>query len=365
MTVYSDDFNPDYAIHPGEYLEEVLESRNITNRDFADRVGLTEKAVSQIVNGKALYSPETAIAFEKALDIKAEIWLNLADTYQLFVARTEERRRLESEETAEWVNKFPLPDMRKLQIIPNIRKTDILADHILRFFKVSNPDTWDEYTEKKAASFRRSTKFKESPEATAVWLRIAERASEEIETTPFDKASFRETLKAIQILTTDTQRDFISEMTNLCASSGVTFVIVPELKATHLSGAARWLSPEKAMIALSLRYKKNDQFWFSFFHEAAHILLHGKKTTFLDAKGNDIDETEQEADRFAANHLMPQGLYQTFIERKGYSEWEVRDAARSFGIHPGIVVGRLQHEKHIPFSWHNGLKETIERGNKK
>ena len=141
MTVYNDDFNPDYAIHPGEYLEEVLESRNITNRDFADRVGLTEKAVSQIVNGKALYSPVTAIAFEKALDIKAEIWLNLADAFQLFVARIEERRRLESEETADWVRKFPLSDMRKLQIVPNVRKTEVLADHILRFFNVSDPDT--------------------------------------------------------------------------------------------------------------------------------------------------------------------------------------------------------------------------------
>ncbi len=154
MTAYNDDFNPDYAIHPGEYLEEVLESRNITNRDFADRVGLTEKA---------LYSPKTAIAFEKALDIKAEIWLNLADSFQLFVAKTEERRRLESEETADWIRKFPLSDMRKLQIVPNVRKTEIIADHILRFFNVSDPDTWDEYIEKKAASFRKSTRFTESP----------------------------------------------------------------------------------------------------------------------------------------------------------------------------------------------------------
>ncbi len=354
MTAYNDDFNPDYAIHPGEYLEEVLESRNITNRNFADRVGLTEKA---------LYSPKTAIAFEKALDIKAEIWLNLADSFQLFVAKTEERRRLESEETADWIRKFPLSDMRKLQIVPNVRKTEIIADHILRFFNVSDPDTWDEYIEKKAASFRKSTRFTESPEATAVWLRIAEKSAEEIETTPYRKSDFREALDSIRNLTTKNQDEFVPNMVEICAACGVAFIIVPELKATHLSAAARWLSPEKALIALSLRFKKNDQFWFSFFHEAAHILLHGKKRTFLDAMGNDTDETEKEADRFAANHLIPQSSYQAFVERKGYSEWEVREAARSFGIHPGIVVGRLQYEKHVPFSRLNGLKETIERKN--
>lgn len=76
--------------------------------------------------------------------------------------------------------------------------------------------------------------------------------------------------------------------------------------------------------------------------------------------GNDTDETELEADRFAANHLIPQGLYQAFVERRGYSESEVREAARSFGIHPGIVVGRLQHEEYIPFSRLSGLKVPIE-----
>lgn len=172
MTVYNDDYKPDYAIHPGEYLEDILENRNITNRDFADRVGLTEKAVSQIVNGKALYSPETAIAFEKTLDIKAEIWLNLADTYQLFIAKSEERRRLESGETAEWVKKFPLSDMRKLNIVPNIRRTDILADHILRFFNVSDSRRTTNSGSHSSMKLHTSSFMERKPHSSTPWETI-------------------------------------------------------------------------------------------------------------------------------------------------------------------------------------------------
>ncbi len=153
----------------------------------------------------------------------------------------------------------------------------------------------------------------------------------------------------------------IDRLIALCASVGVALVFTPELPKTHLSGIARWLSKDKALIQLSLRHKKNDHMWFSFFHEAGHILLHGKKKMFIDEGkgGGDHAEVEAEANRFASDHLIPARDYATFAAENDLSAAGIKRFARRLGIAPGIVVGRLQHERLIPHWKHNELREPL------
>ncbi len=150
-------------------------------------------------------------------------------------------------------------------------------------------------------------------------------------------------------------------MKKLCAEAGVALVFIPEFEKTHLSGVTQWLTPDKALIIMSLRYKTNDHFWFTFFHEAGHILLHGKKQTFIDMNNyNNADEEENEADKFSRNILIPEGDFNEFKE-KGLSD--VHDIARfagEIGIHPGIVLGCLQHDGIIKYNFHNQLKDKFE-----
>lgn len=350
---------PDYVIHPGEYLEEVLESREIKKRDFAERAGLSVKAVSQIINGKALYSPDVALMLEKTLNINAEIWLNMADAYQLFEARVKERIHLETEKTKEWVRQFPTADLKRMGLIPDTRKVELLADGLLRFLNVSSPEVWDEYNQKKAVSYRKSEKFKESGEATAVWLRLAEREAEKIETEKFDRHVYKRILPEIRELTIKTPDKFYPEMVELCCSAGVALVLVPELKGTHISGAACWLSQHKAMIAVSLRYKTNDHFWFTFFHEAAHILLHGKKNIYIDIKEEGTSLEEQEANKFAGGLLIQEKNYQQFILQNKFFPSDIKSFSQKINIHPGIVTGRLQHDGFIEYNWCNELKRRV------
>ena len=350
-------YSPDYVIHPGEYLEEILNSREMKKRDFAERIGLSVKAVSQIINGKALYSPDVALMLEKTLDISAEIWMNMADAYQLFEAREKERNHLETEKTRAWVSRFPTADLKRMRLIPNTKKAEVLADGILRFLNVSNPEVWDEYNQKKAVSYRKSDKFKESKEATAVWLRIAEREAEGIETENFDRNVFKRVLSEIRELTVLPPNKFYPKMIELCQSAGVALVLVPELKDTHISGAACWLSQHKAMIAISLRYKTNDHFWFTYFHEAAHILLHGKKNIYIDIKEDGVSEEEKEANDYAVEILIPESKYQKFVQKDQFFPNYITAFAKEINIHPGLVVGRLQHDEKIKHSWHNSLKE--------
>jgi HTH-type transcriptional regulator/antitoxin HigA len=149
-------------------------------------------------------------------------------------------------------------------------------------------------------------------------------------------------------------------MCQLCWDAGVVFFLVPTIPRAHISGVARWLNPHKALIQLSLYGKTNDRFWFTFFHEAAHILLHGKKEIFLDEweKGEKLESQQEiEADQWAKEFLIPPEYDTELATLK--SKQAVTEFSEKLGIHPAIVVGRLQHEGRIPMDWMNGFRESF------
>ena len=127
-----------------------------------------------------------------------------------------------------------------------------------------------------------------------------------------------------------------------------------------MSGAARWLTPEKALIQLCLRYNTDDQYWFSFFHEAGHILLHGKKDVFVDDGSRASSHKEKAADTFAADFLIPGTELGAFFENKPINEQTVTLFANQIAISPSIVIGRLQHDELISFNRLNHLKHHFE-----
>ena len=147
-----------------------------------------------------------------------------------------------------------------------------------------------------------------------------------------------------------------------CCKAGVALVWVKPLPKARLSGAAWWLSPRKPVIALSARHKSDDHLWFSLFHEAAHIMLHSKKGVFVDGANGDVDAVEAEANEWAARSLVPSSAWQRFLAANAYrSEDAIRSFAAEQEIAPGIIVGRLQHEKLLPWrSRLNRLKVRLE-----
>jgi HTH-type transcriptional regulator/antitoxin HigA len=352
-------FKPDYAIHPGAYLAEILESREIKKNDFARRAGISPKAVSQIINGKALYSSELALVFERVLGVDARLWMNLASSWQLFQTERKEERKLANEATKTWLKRFPVADLRKLGIVPNTRKPQELAEAILRFLGVSSPESCSEWISSRAVAFRKSSAYNESNEATSIWLKLAEIRSATQDIPMYNRETFKKHLSDVRNLTRASFPGAIDRLQEICAKSGVYFVIIPKLSGIRLSGASWWLGNDRPMLAFSLRYGTNDHFWFTFFHEAAHILLHGKKGIFLDSQDDNDAPDEQEADTFARNSLIALGSWNSFIAGANFYEPAIKAFAASQGVHPAIVVGRLQHESRIEKSWHNGLKESI------
>jgi Zn-dependent peptidase ImmA (M78 family) len=191
----------------------------------------------------------------------------------------------------------------------------------------------------------------------AAWLRLCEIEAQKVACEPFDKAKFRAAAQSIRSLTVEEPKAFVPELLARCAGAGVAVVLVPEIKGAPVAGAAKWLTPEKAMIGLNLRGKTNDRFWFTFFHEAGHVLNDSKKEIFIDME-YERDPRETRANQFAANLLIPA---QCDDELRSLTTYAAAEAfARKIGIGPGIVVGRLQREGIIKHSQFNGLKQRLE-----
>jgi len=191
------------------------------------------------------------------------------------------------------------------------------------------------------------------------WLRQGEVEAGRLDCGTFDREAFIGVLGRARRLTGELPQSFVPALQELCGPCGVAVVFVPELPGLRVWGATRWLSPTRALIQLSLRYKTDDHLWFTLFHEAGHILLHNKRDVFVESGISD-DEEERAADRFAANHLIPPSDFQRLRQEAPFSEGAVREFAQELGIAPGIVVGRLQHDGLLSFTHLNRLKRHYE-----
>ncbi len=348
-------FVPDYAVPPGEILEETLEARGIKKKEFAERCGISEKTVNLIIRGKAPVLPATAIQFERVLGVSAAVWNNLEAAYRLHRASADERERLDEQHS--WAKRFPINELIERGFMEKPSDAIDAVRKLLKFFAVGSIQVWDKRCESMLVAYRQSPSFQSAPEAVATWLRIGELKAGKIDTALYSRDAFLDALNQIRDLT---RAPDVARQARLCKEAGVVLVFVPEFRKTHLSGATRWLTKDKALIILSLRHKTDDHFWFSFFHESAHILRHHKKEMFLDGKEMLANDEEREADTFAADFLIPPKNYRDFIRKSLFSKESVRLFAEQQGIAPGIVVGRLQRERHVPYNHLNGLKKRFE-----
>jgi HTH-type transcriptional regulator/antitoxin HigA len=350
-------YAPDIVSPPGETLEELLESRGMSQAEFADRTGRPKKTINEIIRGKAAITPETALQFERVLGIPAAFWIVREQNYRESLARQREFEEFSRE--ADWLEKIPYRDMVKRGWVGDFREKALQLEAVLRFFGVASPTSWDSIWNASAPAFRQSPTFRSEPGAIAAWLRKGEIEAAKYVTEDFNANAFRQVLAHIRSLTRELPRNFTHIVRQECASAGVCVVIVPEISGTRVWGATHWLTPTKALIQLSLRYKTDDHLWFTFFHEAGHILLHGRKDVFLEDEEKEIDEKESEADAFARDFLIPATRYRVFRRLGSYSCAAALRFAHELGIAPGIVVGRLQHDELMDRRQCNDLKKDL------
>lgn len=316
---------------------------------------MAPKTINEIIKGKAPITPDTAVLLERVTGVPARMWNNLETNYREQLARIADRSRLKAD--LQWLKTIPTKELIARGAIEGSDDKVTLLHAVLRFFGVGSSEQWRQVWMRPAGAFRKSARFKAEPGAVATWLRLGELAALKVHTKPYDKSRFRGALDEIRKLTIEPPEVFQPRMIEVSAIGGVALVFIPEIPKCHVYGVSRWLTPTKAMIQLSLRYKTDDQFWFSFFHESGHVLYDPKKNVCIDGGESDSDKHEERANHFAGDFLIPLEHRAQLTNLK--TQTAIEQFAKSIGVAPGIVVGRLQKDEVIP--WRTQLNNLKRR----
>ena len=350
------EYAPDTVSPPGDSLLETIQALGMSQAKLALRTGRPRKTINEIVKGKAAITAETALQLERVLRIPARFWLNRERRYREYLAREEDRARLAA--SVDWLDRFPVGEMVRRGWLEGHSDKVRQVQALLGFLGVASPAQWEQTWATRQVAFRRAKTRTSDPGALAAWLRQGEILAEALDCGPFMREGFEDALADARALTRKPPEEFQQELARLCAASGVAVVLVPQLSGTRANGATCWLSPTKALIQLSLRYRWEDVFWFSFFHEAGHILKHGKRDVFIDT-GKAEHEDDREADGYARDALIAPATWRAFTGSGKPTKARIEDFALRVGVSAAIVVGRLQHEGLLPHSHCNDLRRRF------
>lgn len=332
------EFTPDYAVVPGETLQDTIESLDMTQAEFALRMGMTEQSLVRIIKGEQKITHETAQKLELVTGVSNEFWINLEAQYQKQVQLIEARKR--EKEYDEWLKQVPLNVLVERGYVARHKDVVLQTRVVLSFFQTSSIETFDKDACRLMASARDSAAYNTTPQMAATYVAMGVKDAGCCKIQPYNKKAFSEALKQAKAMIIDPPQDFGTKLQEIFAKAGVALVYVPLFKGAHFNGVSKWLSPSKALMILSARGKAEDIFWFSLFHEAAHILLHSKKRLYISCNKGDNPE-ELEADQFAADYLIPATYDQRIMLCN--SDQEVCALAKELGLSPGIVAGRYHH----------------------
>jgi len=359
MTESKNQFQPDYMPAPGSILDDILHEQGMQQKELAKRTGFTPKTINEIIKGKARITPDTALCFERVFGTPASFWNNAQARYDEHNARLADEKLLEKE--IGWLDNFKtfLKELIKRNWIKEAPRDTLQLRELLNFFSVSHVEDFEcVWKTSENVAFRMSEKHDSNPFALAAWLRQGERLAHEIQCKPFDERKLKEALTQARSLTLiKDPQEMTAKLIPLMAEAGVAVIFLKELKGAKINGAINRLLPEKAVIQLSIRHCWADIMWFTFFHEAFHLLENKGKGWKIDSFAERDDEEERLVDKKAADFLIPPSEYEKFLHSWNQSADGINRFAKKIGIHPGIVAGRLQHDgKTAESNFNKGLR---------
>jgi HTH-type transcriptional regulator / antitoxin HigA len=345
---------------PGDTIQETIDTIGMSQSELAERIGRPKEKINGLIKGTEPLTIKTAILLERVLGIPASFWIERERQYQLELSKIEQQEFLIN--CIEWVKKFPVLALKKTGWLPDTKDKAEIADSMLKFFSVASPEQWNTIylSEAVTAAFKISLSNTKSPHAISAWLRIGELKSKQLKLPEYNKQALLNALNDIKKLVIKQPVDFLYQLQIRCIKCGVAVLYTPCLPKAPIAGATWWIG-NNPIIQLSGRYKTNDSFWFAFYHEAGHIIKHGKKEVFLeDVKGTPMDEAkEKDADEFAQKQLFPEAALKKLKKISDLKEYDIKTFAALYETHPAIIVGQLQYLRVIDHSKFNYLKVPI------
>lgn len=355
MTVASG-FQPDWVSPPGATILDLLEERGSTVGEFASAAHRSVQEVSALLYGIEMLNEGWAKQLSTLLGASPEFWLRREEQYRSCLQRLADVT--DTNNAPEWLAELPIADMVKFGWIARGKSKDETLANALAFFGVPSVESWRSRYKLalESAAYRTSAAFETRPGAVAAWLRRGEVRARQIDCRPWDAAKFRQALASMRTLSKEADpAKFLPQLTGLGRECGVSIVVERAPDGCRASGATKFLTPNKALMLLSFRYLVDDQFWFTVFHEAGHLLLHTRQSLFLEGFEGPDSSAEREADDFARRTLFTDAGLQE-LESVPLNRFAIARLAKRLGIGMGLVVGQLQEMGRVPFKHFNYLK---------
>lgn len=349
------EFTPDWFSKPGDSLRGLMLRRSINAQEVAHHLDGGMKTLRGLLDGSNPIDSDHASVLAEAVGGTISFWLKRQEQYEAALERAVDRAA--AVEADDWLL-LPVPGGKPRGRLTQEKKRDEVRRR-LRFFNVGTIDAWQARYGKICTStmFRTSTAFDSDDGAVLMWLRDGELSSDLVSTRPWDADNLQDRLDSIRKLSKLRQPEvFLPKLKELCAEAGVAVVAKRAPPGCRASGASRLVAPDKAMILLSFRGLSDDKFWFTVFHELGHLILHGAKT-FVDSdmNGDDLDESENEANEFASRMIVPEERAEEFRSLPADKTKMIRFSGKA-GVSVGLLVGQMQHRKMIRPDQMNYLK---------
>ena len=347
------------AYHPGYYIADIIEDMGISQAEFATRMGTTAKTLSQLIHAQANISNDLAKKLSAMTGTSIELWQNLQNTYDKKRIEIEQAKDIDAQKDV--IKEIDYKYFVEVVGLPKVKSIIDQIANLCCFLKVSDlrimlqPDFLVNF---RTASPRNSKKNIMNSRA---WIQTAINISKNIDTKPYDAEKLKGYLPELRSMTVQKPEEFLPRMREIFSECGVAFVLLPHLKNSGVNGAVKWVNEDSVVLAMNNRGLDADKFWFSLFHEIKHVLQQKIKTVFVSSTAEEMIEInnnlETEADKFATNYLIPPVEYKRLAPTRFISDKEIVEFAKSIGIHPGIVAGRLQYEGIIAQNRCSKLKE--------
>lgn len=348
----TDSFMPMWASPPGRTIQKRLDELGFDVSEFATQLGTSVQVANGLLDGNEKITVDLARRLCRLIGASVEFWVSRDCQYRDDLVRVE---------TDQWLGDLPIREMTKFGWIPSERDWASRVNACLSFFGVDDLEAWRRVYEPMlaATSMRISEAVPSRRNAVAAWLRRGICEAEAVTTSQWNALTLRDSLPAVKKLTWNKDpSDFIPKLQGLLGTAGVALVVVRALPGCPASGAARFLSTERAMIVVSGRFLADDQFWFTVMHEIGHLLLHKPFHAILDdpyLSGEVDSQEEREANQFAVDTLLPADvLAQAPVGMLAHRN--VISLSLAAGVSPGIVVGQLQFQDRIERDHLNRLK---------
>lgn len=339
------------AVPPGETIKEMLEDRGISQKEFAARIGMSEKHVSKLMNGEVQLTMEMAKRLETVLGPSVQFWCRLEAFYREDLYKALEENAME--EDIDIAKQMPYKQMAKLGWVEDVTGWPQRVSNLRKFFEVAQLKFLKESL-LPAIACRKLSDAEKSDLVLIAWAQKAKLEARQVVTKAIKAEGLLKDIPKIRKMTIMKPEEFSTELVGMLAGRGIALVFMPHVSGSFLHGAT-FRDGKKIVIGMTLRGKDADKFWFSLFHELGHIV----KGHVGKAGGTD-EADEQEADAFARDMLIPPQAYSDFVVQGAFSKSSVCRFADSIGIDAGIVVGRLQKDGHITYNFLNDLKTKYE-----